>query len=394
MLKLLSFAVKLAAIALVMFIQIDEARAAWGDFDTTFGFQGAAIDTVTGYHPRSVAVQPDGRILVTGSRTSPTSGDRFFLRRYLSNGSLDTTFGTNGAAVGPETNTFSTEYRGEAIVILSSGKIAVAGWANGANAVWQFTSAGKQDKTFGTDGLQLLTGYSPSIPELNIQAGKLLLTIRKQVGSDSRVALVRLNADGTLDTHFGSGGESLTNASGVKASGTVIESSGAITIAGVRYNDASAKGLERKLSNGQDDTGFTPATSTVYGPLMSGLAKLSTGKYAMRWANIAGNGSLTLVIDRYAANGVLDQVISFYNGYGTSRCPEIFTSQNDGKLVLQFAGLLFRTPSQVTGPVEMNDCSNLIGMTDLSRAALQTDDKMIAAGVYNNYLMLVRMLPN
>jgi uncharacterized delta-60 repeat protein len=209
MLRTLLFTVKLAVIASALSIYSIPTNAAWGSFDTSFGFQGSTIDTVTGHHPQGVALQMDGKILVTGYRTTQVSGDRFFLRRYLSNGQLDTAFGTNGAAIGPETNTISTEYRGDRIVVQANGKIAISGWANGSCAVWQFNSNGKPDKTFGVDGLQVLSNYpviANAYPEMNIQNGKLLLSVRKQVGNDRRVVLIRLTFDWTARhpfRHFG-----------------------------------------------------------------------------------------------------------------------------------------------------------------------------------------------
>jgi len=47
------------------------ASAAWGDYDTTFGFLGAVVDDVANYRPNGVAVQADGKILVTGYRILP-----------------------------------------------------------------------------------------------------------------------------------------------------------------------------------------------------------------------------------------------------------------------------------------------------------------------------------
>lgn len=400
MLKNILIGLRVMAIVAVVLFQTLEANATWGDFDTSFGFQGAAIDTITGYNPRSVALQPDGKILVTGYRApTPLSGERFFLRRYLANGSLDTAFGTNGAAIGPETNSITTDYRGDTIVVQASGKIDVAGRANGNHAVWQFNSNGKTDKTFGADGLQVVSGY-PVInnyyPEMNIQSGKLLLSIRKQVGGDFRVALVRLNSNGTLDTHFGNAGESLTGIyGGDKGSGTVVEANGKITIGGLKYNDLSAKGLERKLSSGQDDLTFTPPTIFSFGIISPGLVKMTNGKYAMRWINLGSNGSLTLVLEKFSVFGVLESSLSPYNTFPVNGCPEVFTGQNDGKLIVQFAGLLFRTNNELNGSsIEINDCANLGGVTNMARAGIQSDDRMVVAGVYNNYLMLVRLLPN
>jgi uncharacterized delta-60 repeat protein len=399
MLKLISFTVKLTAIAFfVIFIQTLETKAAWGDLDTNFGFQGAAADTVTGHQPRSVALQADGKILVTGYRApTPLSGERFFLRRYLANGSLDTAFGTNGAAIGPETNTLSTDYLGHTIVVFANGKIAVAGLANGNCAVWQFNSNGKADKTFGVNGLQILTGYPGSYsPEMDIQSGKILLSVRKLVGNDLRVVLVRLTSTGALDTHFGSAGESLTGVYGGKGSGTVVETDGKITIGGVKYNDLSAKGLERKLSSGQDDLTFSPPTVFSFSIESPGLVKMVNGKYAMRWGNLAGNGSITFYLQKFSSAGVIESTITPMNAYPNGGCPEVFTNQNDGKLIVQYLGLLFRTNSEIDGSsIEISDCANLGGIAgSATRAAIQPDDKMITAGVYNGYLMLVRQLPD
>jgi uncharacterized delta-60 repeat protein len=394
------FTVKLAAIAMVVLIQTLDTKAAWGDFDTSFGFQGAAADMVTGHHPRSVALLPDGkRILVTGHRTASGSGDRFFLRRYLPNGQLDTAFGTNGAAIGPETNSLATLYRGDSIAVQADGKIAVAGWANGYYAVWQFQSNGKPDRTFGVNGLQILTSYpviGGSYPEMNIHNGRLLLSLRKQIGGDLRVVLVKLTLSGSIDSAFGNSGESLTRIwGGYRGFGTVVEADLKITVGGVKFDDVYDKGLERKLANGQDDPAFSPPAISSFGIISPGLVKMTNGKYAMRWGNPASNGSVTLMLEKFGSNGVLESGLSPYNQYPTEGCPEVFTNQNDGKLIVQYLGLLFRTNNELDGSsIEINDCSNLGGLSIIARAAIQSDDKMVVAGVYNGYLMLARLLPD
>ena len=83
---------------LVLSVFSANSSGAWGDYDTTFGSLGIASDGITSHYPEGVAVQADGKILVTGFRY--VSGKkRFFLRRYLSNGQVDTSFGNNGSAI-------------------------------------------------------------------------------------------------------------------------------------------------------------------------------------------------------------------------------------------------------------------------------------------------------
>jgi len=102
-----------------------------------------------------------------------------------------------------------------------------------------------------------------------------------------------------------------------------------------------------------------------------------------------------MVLDKFSSSGVFESTQTVFPGYPVIGCPEIFTNQNDGKLIVQFARFLYRTNAEIDGSsVERNDCSNLGGMTDLARAAIQPNDKMVVAGVYNNYLMLVRLQPN
>jgi hypothetical protein len=81
------------ALAIVLVLGVtSHSHGAWGDYDTTFGFLGAIVDnTVTNHTPQGVAVQTDGKILVTGYRLVGGK-KRLFLRRYLSNGQVDTSF--------------------------------------------------------------------------------------------------------------------------------------------------------------------------------------------------------------------------------------------------------------------------------------------------------------
>jgi hypothetical protein len=130
------------------------------------------------------------------------------------------------------------------------------------------------------------------------------------------------------------------------------------------------------------------------GSITPGLVKMANGKYAMKWDNHGGDGSTTLLLRKFSPAGVFESSVSPYNTHTFLNCPEVFTNQNDGKLIVPFRGLLFRLNDELDGTIEMSDCSNLSPMSATARAAIQPDDKMVVAGVYNGYLMLVRLLPN
>jgi uncharacterized delta-60 repeat protein len=104
------------------------ARAADGDLDTDFDTDG--IVTTPGGHGRAVAVQSDGKIVVAGYSNNG-SNDDFAVVRYNSDGSLDTSFDTDGIVTTPIGS--SNDY-GWAVAVQSDGKIVVAGSSsNGSN---------------------------------------------------------------------------------------------------------------------------------------------------------------------------------------------------------------------------------------------------------------------
>jgi len=98
-----------------------------GSLDTTFSGDGKVTTNFTpGFQADAwdLVIQTDGRIVVIGS-TGNKGGRDFALVRYMSNGSLDTTFGVGGK--------LTTDFGGEdevgmALAIQENGRIIAAGW--------------------------------------------------------------------------------------------------------------------------------------------------------------------------------------------------------------------------------------------------------------------------
>jgi uncharacterized delta-60 repeat protein len=69
-----------------------------GKLDTTFGTNGVTMVTFTDFinEPNSVAVQPDGDIVVVGFSETTSGGFNFAMARFTPNGQLDDTFGNGG----------------------------------------------------------------------------------------------------------------------------------------------------------------------------------------------------------------------------------------------------------------------------------------------------------
>ena len=99
-----------------------DAVAQSGSLDVTFGGDGKVTTQLLpdGGNATAVAIQPDGKIVVAGS-----TGSRFALARYRSNGSLDRTFGERGIVT---TRFLGQGARAEAVSLQPDGKIVVVGF--------------------------------------------------------------------------------------------------------------------------------------------------------------------------------------------------------------------------------------------------------------------------
>ena len=214
-----------------------------GTSDSTFGSGG--VVTYEGGHGndgfRSLALQRDGKIVVSGYTKTGTGFD-VLTARYTGEGSLDTTFGSGGIVV----------YDGghgddgaRAVVIQENGKIVVSGGEyNGTDQdvlVIRYNSDGTPDATFGTGGV---VTYGTSNGKdygrrLAIQRkNQIVVTGRVSNGTDYDVLLLRYNADGSLDTTFGSNGVVTFDMGKGKDYGedVVIQADSKVVVAGGSYN--------------------------------------------------------------------------------------------------------------------------------------------------------------
>jgi uncharacterized delta-60 repeat protein len=127
-----------------------------GTLDTTFGEDGLVITDVRNAAVIfAVALQPDGKIVVAGQAYNGLTGHSdFALARYQPNGTLDTTFGEDGLVItdfgGP--NEFAT-----AVALQPDSKIVAAGSGDPNIGKLEFALAryqpnGTLDTTFGSDG--------------------------------------------------------------------------------------------------------------------------------------------------------------------------------------------------------------------------------------------------
>lgn len=219
-----------------------------GLLDTTFGTNGIVLTGInSGCSGYALLVQSDGKIVVTGSVLK--NNDVWIpLVRYNTNGSLDTSFGTNGVTV-IEIEDCAIGY---SLVQQPDGKFVIGGFAEGNGFVVRCNNNGTIDTTFnGTGGGSIQVGLSSFIRGIGLQStGKIVVSGY----SNGQCMIARLNSDGTLDTTFGDAGITTNTFSSYNISLDLsVDSTDRILIAGL---SASIPIVARYTASGLLDTSF------------------------------------------------------------------------------------------------------------------------------------------
>jgi len=180
-----------------------------GSLDTTFGSDGIVTTNMSGYDTAAdLALQSDGKIVLAGSVYDPNAfTSDYAVARYNSDGSLDTTFDGDGRV----TTLLGGFSRASSVAIQTDGKIVVGGVdeSSSAVAIVRYNTDGSLDSDFGTDGIVTTTlGFGVQPPAVAaIQADNKIVAVATAQGMMGPVwAAVRYNTDGSLDTGFDSDG--------------------------------------------------------------------------------------------------------------------------------------------------------------------------------------------
>src|SRR5215203_1523294 len=341
-----------------------------GTLDTTFG-SGGKITTFLGGGPQnynSVLVEPDGNILVAGSygfltgppdqwvynfrivRFSPNgsvvmtaglpstlpgglqvndialttgnkiitvgiNGSNVYLLRHNQNGSLDTSFDSDGIVnfVAAEVN---------AVAAQTDGKVLVAGKLGSDWAVWRFNIDGSPDTSFDGDGIfnaPVGTGASAA-KEMIVKPDGKILTVGAALNPGAVTALVQLNPDGSLDNTFDGDGKVFTTVPAtdggldaeLQRDGKIVAFSG---------GTGDTFGLSRYLPNGALDITFSGdgiATETVAAK-PGAIALQPDGKIVASGNTMLGGFGDSFAVARFIATAPASVPTSFdYDGDGKS----------------------------------------------------------------------------
>jgi uncharacterized delta-60 repeat protein len=185
-----------------------------GTPDASFGSGGKVITIVENRSSviNSIALQADGKIIAVGySSINFDNAYSFFVSRYNTDGTLDTSFGGTGTVY----TSFNSHDVAFAVQVQSNGKIVAVGFSDASSAIARYNTDGSLDASFDGDGKIITTNQGNAyfqLRDLVIQPnGKLILVGGASDGTDSDSVVLRLNPDGSFDNSFGSGGKVITS---------------------------------------------------------------------------------------------------------------------------------------------------------------------------------------
>jgi uncharacterized delta-60 repeat protein len=412
-----------------------------GSLDTCFGGTGIVASSISPPNwAVEVQMQADGKSVVALHGANPSgSGSDFYAVRYDSDGNLDTTFGTGGLVRIQFTSCADAEHIA-AVALQSDGKILLAGSAYIKSNTYGFAVArlnpdGSLDSSFGNGG-RVFFGFSSSavLRAMVLQPDSRIVLVGSQ---SSDFAVARINANGTLDNTFGTGGKVVVQT--VKSNTDGVGGANAVTLQSINNEERIVVGGGRpstsRLSRDFAIMRFTPsgALDTSFGSggqvftdfygYMDRVDELVIVGNSIVAGGMARRSTATEGADfglvKYRVDGQLDSTFGIGGKVvtdilGTQNYIEGMAIQPDGKIVAAGAA----SPDIFTGDfalVRYNPDGSLdtsfgpggngVVLTDFSSrdggtggVALQADGRIViagSAGTSSNttYVVLARYMP-
>jgi uncharacterized delta-60 repeat protein len=191
-----------------------------------------------------VAIQPwDSKIVIAGY-SNESGADDILVMRFNANGSLDSSFDRDGRVVirGPGND------RAQAIALQPDRKIVVAGYigvaVNNDFRIVRLNANGSLDSRFAGNGQTSIRGFGGDDRALAValqpigRETKIVVTGYTDVFGTDDFAVARLKADGTLDNSFNGSGRLIINDRGDnRAQAVAVQADGKIVLVG--YTNAS-----------------------------------------------------------------------------------------------------------------------------------------------------------
>ena len=311
----------------------------WGTaLDYAFGINGVATTFIDSANTTANAVelQSDGKIVAAGSYRKGIVSD-FILARYKTDGSPDSSFGTNGI-VKTDINAGSVD-AAYALAIQPDGKIVAAGQSNSSVGLCRYNTNGSLDSTFNLNGKVTAAG-SGNTTSMKLQTdGKIVVCCGSIVS--------RRMSDGSPDYSFGSGGlVLLTN----NFNGMDLQKDGKIVLAG--YGSGHDFLVQRLDTLGFTDNSFGNGGLVITNGFYYSGTNLN---HTAQWVVVQADGRILaggwqkyglsflnadFIIARYNTNGKPDSSFRGIGQYGEPLYGQAVTHDLSPKAIFSYSGAI------------------------------------------------------
>ncbi|MBZ0326346.1 MAG: T9SS type A sorting domain-containing protein [Altibacter sp.] len=378
-----------------------------GTLDTSFGDNGIVVTNFNvesdfGY---TVAEQDNGRLVVVGASTHSVQGTEPLVLRFLSNGDIDNSFGTNGMVFTDYGDGYN---RYEGVAFQSDGKIIAHGIiGNSPNRNFiavRYLASGDLDSAFATNGILTISQQDWVVSEMLVLNDDSLL-LAGLTNNDTSITFAHYMSDGTLDLNYGDSGYATSaNPDGFFSLKQLKNlDNNTFMVLGTRDLENFTQTLLIKfLSTGYLETGFGDNGFAVHNYEM-----VSSDDFMSAGFDITSNGKIVIggsfgtcegnsipifqpFLSRYSATGMLDP--SFGNNgivllsAGNYIIKKIFNQQN-GRLLVQgvlpdcFEGSVYKLHRYFSDgfPDSSFDDSNILEFYDFD-TIIQEDGKILGVG--------------
>lgn len=395
------------------------SKAQIGYLDGQFGADGVAtikIGTLED-RPTAIALQKDGKIIVSGFGQSIGEYTGFAVARLNNNGLIDSSFGNNGKVL---TDLKKSGINiGFAMALQNDGKIVVGGCISEDNrveyALARYNTDGSLDNSFDLDGI-VYTSVGDSNDVCHAIAiqndGKIVAAGTSKIGKKANFSLVRYNTDGSLDNSFGLGGKLIIPmGNGGDCNSMVIQNDGKIILAGDAFNEVDRDfALVRLHSNGSFDNSFGSGGKLT---IPIGSADDLCGSVILQKDGkiiAVGTSRLAVVngfaLARFNSDGSLDNTFSTDGklittvGDPNNSGGYSIALQEDGKIIVagtasrHFALVRYLTDGSLDNSFGKEGQQITISENNSEEhfrsVAIQNDGKIVAAGHSNNHFAVLR----
>ncbi len=332
---------------------------------------------------KTLSVQSDEKIIVGGDLRSTQTLEVYNMTRITNNGVVDSTFNigiVNRVTLFPEVNT---------VAIQPDGKILIAGFFSSynqipANNIVRIDTNGNIDNSFNSG-----IGFNYTVNTLEIHSNTTFFTGGNFTYYDTTNAdsIVLLNSNGTINPIFEIG--STVTKSAPSAFCTQADSKAIVVGSFNHYNNVGQNHILRLNSDGSKDDTFNVGSGFLWGTgngtRTSAIAQQLDEKIIVGGLFDSYNGTSVNNLIRLNTDGSIDTSFNNNSGLGWVN---LVTILSDGKMLVcglgnGFVYQILRLNQD--GTIDPSFSSTAVFDSDISSIKVQSDGKIVVVGFFTTF---------